>query len=80
MIILVVLCTEIMTSQPLYQNAYQNAFQEDLQLANFADIIEISTMFIKKTFKGSKKVKRIRNCVQMRYISVFLGIPKFADF
>ena len=28
---------------------------------NFADIIKIATMFIKTTFKGSKRVKRIRN-------------------
>ena len=29
----------------------------------FADIIKIVTMFIKKIFKDSKKVKRIRNYV-----------------
>ena len=40
-------------------------FYEDLQLANFADIIKILIIFMifKKPFKGSKKVKRIRNYV-----------------
>ena len=37
-------------------------------------------MFLRKTFKGSRKVKRIRNCVQMQYISVFLGVAKLTDF
>ena len=32
-------------------------FQEDLLLANFADMIKISAMFIIKNFKGSKKLK-----------------------
>ena len=34
-----------------------------LRVANFADIIKIATMFIKTTFKDSKKLKRIRNYV-----------------
>ena len=34
-----------------------------LRAANFADIIETVTVFIKKNFKDSKKVKRIRNFV-----------------
>ena len=33
------------------------------RVVNFADIIKIATMFIKTTFKDSKKVKRIRNYV-----------------
>ena len=33
------------------------------QVANFADIIRIATMFIKATFKDSKKVKKIRNYI-----------------
>ena len=33
-------------------------FKEDLQLANFADM-KVPTMFIKKTFKGSKKLKEL---------------------
>ena len=32
-------------------------------VAVFADIIKIITMFIKKIFKDSRKVKRIRNYV-----------------
>ena len=32
-------------------------------VANFADIINIAAMFIKTTFKDSKKVKRITNYV-----------------
>ena len=31
------------------------------RVANFADIINISTIFIETTFKNSSKVKRIRN-------------------
>ena len=31
-----------------------------LKVANFADIFQIVTMFIKTTFKDPKKVKRIR--------------------
>ena len=33
------------------------------QVAIFADIIKIVTMFIKKIFKESKKVKRIKNYI-----------------
>ena len=33
------------------------------EVANFADIIKIVAMFIKKIFKDSKKVKRFRNYV-----------------
>ena len=33
------------------------------RVANFFDIIEIATMFIKKTFKESNKFKRIINYV-----------------
>ena len=54
---LVALWTEIMTSQPLHQNAF---ILRRSTVANFADIIKIATI-IKKTFKDSKKVKRIRN-------------------
>ena len=46
-----------MTSQPLYQNAF---ILRRSTVANFADIIKIATI-VKKTFKDSKKVKRIRN-------------------
>ena len=64
---------EIM-SQPLYENAF---ILKRPTVVNFADIIKIPTI-IKKTFKESKKVKRIRNYVFT--ISVFLGIAKFPDF
>ena len=33
------------------------------RVANFADIIKIASLFIKTTFKDSKKVKRVRNYV-----------------
>ena len=46
-----------MTSQPSYENAF---ILRRPTVANFADIIKIPTI-IKKTFKDSKKVKRIRN-------------------
>ena len=50
-------------------------------VANFADIIEIATVFIKKTFKDSVKVTRIRNYVlkYMQSLTVFLYIAKFVD-
>ena len=50
--------TEIMTSKPLFQN---NFILRRPGVANFADITKTVTMFIRKTFKDSKKVKRIRN-------------------
>ena len=53
------LWTEIMTSQPLHENVF---ILRKPTVANFADIIKIPTI-IKKTFKSSKKVKRIRNYV-----------------
>ena len=51
--------TEIMTSQPLYETAF---ILRRPTVANFADIMKIPAI-IKKTFKDSKKVKRIRNYV-----------------
>ena len=35
-------------------------FSEDLQLANFADIIKILTMFVETSFKRSKKLKGLQ--------------------
>ena len=35
-------------------------FERRLRVANFAGITKIATMLIKKTFKDSNKVKRIR--------------------
>ena len=43
-------------------------------VANFADIIKIATMFITKIFKSLKLFVKIQS------ISLFLDIPKFADF
>ena len=34
-----------------------------LRVGNFADSINIATVFIKKIFKDSNKIKRIRNYV-----------------
>ena len=45
-----------MTLQPLYQNAL---ILRKSAVANFADIIEIPTMIIKKSFKESKKLKEL---------------------
>ena len=47
-----------MTSLTLFQKTF--IFRRP-SLANFADIIKIAIMFIKTTFKDSKKGKRIRN-------------------
>ena len=49
-----------MTSYPLYWNIL---ILRRPGVANFADIIKIVTMFIKKIFRDSKKFKRIRNYV-----------------
>ena len=50
-------------SQPLYQNAF---ILRRPTLANFADIIKIPTMFIKKTIQDLKKsLKNYKVCVQM---------------
>ena len=51
-----------MTSQPLFQNTF---ILRRPGVAIFADIIKIVTMFTKKIFQDSKKVKRIRNNVSM---------------
>ena len=47
--------------------------------AYFPDIIKVITIFIKKIFEDSKKVKRIRNYVAKSNISVFSDIAN-ADF
>ena len=45
-----------------WQSFFQNIFLlRKPRVANFDDIIKVLTMFINTTFKGSKKVKRIRN-------------------
>ena len=50
----------IMTSKPLFQN---NCILRRTGVANFANIIKIVTVFIKRIFKDSKNVKRTRNYV-----------------
>ena len=49
-----------MTRKPLVQNIFILIRPE---VANFVDVIKIVTMFIKKKFKVSKKVKRIKTYV-----------------
>ena len=49
-----------MTSQPLYENVF---VLRRPTVVNFADIIKIPAIIIKKTFKDSKKVREIRNYV-----------------
>ena len=49
-----------MTSQPLSQNIF---ILIRPRVPICAEIIKIGTMFTKKMFKDSKKVKRIRNYV-----------------
>ena len=50
--------TGIMTSQPLFKNI---VILGNPCVAIFDGIIKIMTMFIKKIFKDSRKVKRSRN-------------------
>ena len=57
-ILLVTSWREIMTSQPFLKNMY---ILRKARIAVFADIIKILSMFIKKIFKDSKKVKGISN-------------------
>ena len=49
---------EIITSWFLLQNIF---ILRRPKVTNFADIIKIKIIFIKKTFEGSKIVKRMRN-------------------
>ena len=49
-------------------------------IANFADIIKIATMFIKTTFKNSKKFKKYKLCIKMQSISALCDITKTANF
>ena len=53
------------------------------RVANFADIIKIAIMFLKKTFKDSKKTQvaiKMQLCIKMQSISILLDIIKFTDF
>ena len=47
------------------------------RVSDFSDIIKIATMFIKTTFKDSRKLKELE---AMQSISVFLDVTKVADF
>ena len=61
--LLVTSWTEIVVSYPLFQNTFT---LRRPGVTSFADIIKISTMFVKTTFKDSKKVRRIRLCKRIR--------------
>ena len=50
------------------------------RVANFADIIKITTKFIKKTFKESNKVKQIREYVLKCNLYLHFHITKIPDF
>ena len=50
--------TEIMMSEPLFQNT---VILRRPGVAIFADIVKIITRFIKQIFKDSREAKRIRN-------------------
>ena len=57
---------------------FQNTFiLRRPRVANFAEIIKVSTMFIKTTFKDSKKLKELEiflKIMKKRSISVFLDV------
>ena len=55
-ILLVTLLSRIMMSQPLFQNIF---ILRSSWVANFADIIKIVTMFIKKSLKTQKNLKEL---------------------
>ena len=59
-ILLVTSLTGFMTAYRLFQNT---VVLRRPRVAIFVDIIKILTSFIKKIFKDSRKVKRIRNYV-----------------
>ena len=52
------------------------------RVGNFADIVKIASMYIKTTFKDSKKViisslkKKTQKYIKMQSIAVFLDITK----
>ena len=47
-----------MTPKPIFQKTF---ILRNPRVDNFAEIIKIATILNKVTFKGSKKIKRIRN-------------------
>ena len=46
------------------------------RVANFADIIKVSTMFIKTTLKDSKRVKRIASHALIRSLYLIFSIEQ----
>ena len=50
------------------------------RVADFADIIKITTMFIKTIFENSKKVKIIRNYVLKYNLYLYFLIKNVTDF
>ena len=65
-----------MTPESIFQNTF---ILRRPWAAIFADIIKIITMFIKKIFRVSGKVKKnYKLCVKMESIPVFLGIANFS--
>ena len=75
-ILLAMSWSAVMTSWSLFWNIF---ILRSLGEAYFPDIIKVITIFIKKIFEDSKKVKRIRNYVAKSNISVFSDIAN-ADF
>ena len=70
-IILVTSRTGVMTPWPLFQNA---VILRTPGVAIFVDTIKIITRFIKKIFKVSEKVKRIRNYVSIYKSAIYVCI------
>ena len=68
--------TEIMMSQPSFQNPF---ILRRPRVAIFADIIKIVTMFIKTIFKDSKKIKRIRNYVSKCNLYLYFSIKSLLN-
>ena len=56
---LVTLRAKILTSERVFQNVF--ILRRPSRIANFADIIKITTAFNNATFNDSNKLKRIRN-------------------
>ena len=69
----------------LLMTSWQKLFQNTVilrkpDLAIFADIIKIIYMFIKKMFKDSRKVKRIRNHIAKYNLYLFFCISQNPEF
>ena len=68
-------------SQRAVKKILKNTFiLRKARVANFADIIKITTKFIKKTFKESNKVKQIRGYVLKCNLYLHFHITKVPDF